>query len=108
MKHNRLMVQKQQNQCLQKLDVQSTRKAQTHTKIQLGGLLTRTGILELFNITVGDNLQDGGENQERAAGLYGALEDFVQQLPNPLPVELYQKFTNLGIKRLRTSKNNLR
>jgi hypothetical protein len=106
MKSNRLMVQEQQKQCTYKRDIQSARKAKTHTKIQLGGLLARTGILDLFNITIGDNLQDDGMNQEKAAGLYGALEDFMQQLPKPLPDELHQRFTNLGIKSFRTAKTN--
>lgn len=102
------MVQEQRMKFKQKSDAHSQRKAHTQTKIQLGGLLIRSGLAALFEIHVGDNLQDNDVNQEKAAGLYGALEDFVRQLPNPLPAELHQKFTTLGIKAFRTSRNGRR
>jgi hypothetical protein len=65
MKSNRLMVQEQRMKFKQKSDAHSQRKAHTQTKIQLGGLVIRSGLAELFEIHVGDNLQDNAVNQDK-------------------------------------------
>lgn len=100
------MVQEQHMRFKHKQELHSQRKAQTQTKIQLGGLLVRSGLAKLFEIHIGDNLQDNDVNQKKAAGLYGALEDFARQLPKPLSVEMRRTFTTLGIKAFRTARKD--
>ena len=57
-----------------KLQRQSERKAHTRTKIQLGGLIQKSGIMEAFSIQPGDDLQDY-ENLEKASQLLGFLSE---------------------------------
>ena len=106
MKSNRLMVQEQRQTHTQKVESGSLRKAHTRTKIQLGGLLAKTGILERFNINIGDDLQDDAENQDNAAALAGCINDLLTQLPNPIPDTIYEAFTQNGIRLFRTSKHH--
>jgi hypothetical protein len=106
MKSNRLMVQEQRQTYTQKVESGSLRKAHTRTKIQLGGLLAKTGILERFSINIGDDLQDDAENQDNAAALVGCIKDLLTQLPNPIPDTIYHAFMQNGIRLFRTSNNN--
>lgn len=56
------------------------RKAETRTKIQLGGLLIKSGLADLFSITVGADLQMDIEEREKATLLLGALMDIAQHI----------------------------
>lgn len=49
------------------------RKAKTRTKIQLGGLIEKSGILDDLNLTSGDDLQKDTDCHESVAILMGAL-----------------------------------
>jgi len=56
------------------------RKAKTRTKIQLGGLIERSGILDDLNLTPGDDLQKDPDCHESVAILMGALCELRQTL----------------------------
>jgi len=73
-----------------KLQHQSVRKARTRQLITAGGLLQKSGLLEVFHINPDDDLQDY-ENRENAAALLGFL------------IESYQKndFDELNLERWR-------
>ena len=49
------------------------RKAQTRTKIQLGGLLMKSGLTDFFNINSGDDLQLDSDKKDQAYILLGIL-----------------------------------
>lgn len=49
------------------------RRARTRTLIQLGGLLEKSGIADLFGITLGQDLQRDDEISEEVAAIMGAL-----------------------------------
>ncbi|MEN8237049.1 MAG: conjugal transfer protein TraD [Pseudomonadota bacterium] len=51
----------------------SFRKARTKTLIQLGGLLAKSGFIDLFSIKLGQDLQKDDEVFEDVAALMGAL-----------------------------------
>lgn len=56
------------------------RKARTRTLIQLGGLIEKSGLLELLGINTGDDLQRDPDCFESAAILMGALGEIHFQL----------------------------
>lgn len=58
----------------------SQRKAETRTKIQLGGLLLKSGLAEIFSISPGTDLQLDEEGREKATILLGALIDMGQNI----------------------------
>ena len=51
------------------------RKGHTRTKIQLGGLLLKSGLTELLDIDQGDDLQLDFEKKDKAYILLGILAD---------------------------------
>ena len=51
------------------------RKAQTRTKIQLGGLLMKSGLTDFLNINSGDDLQLDSDKKDQAYILLGILTD---------------------------------
>ena len=58
------------------------RKAETRTKIQLGGLLIKSGVANKFQIHMGSDLQLDPDQQEKATLLLGALIEMNQNLPS--------------------------
>jgi len=56
------------------------RKAQTRTKIQLGGLVYKAGLLDLLGIHPGDDLQKNEQIFDAVATLMGAFLDLVDPL----------------------------
>ena len=56
------------------------RKAETRTKIQLGGLVIKSGLTDVFSISAGADLQLDGEMREKATLLLGALIETSQNL----------------------------
>ncbi len=56
------------------------RKARTRTLIQLGGLVEKSGLLELLEINTGDDLQKDPECFEAASILMGAFAEIYSQL----------------------------
>ena len=55
---------------------------------------------------MGDDLQDDAVNQDNAAALAGCIKDLLTQLPNPIPDNIYEAFTQNGIRLFRTSKHH--
>ena len=51
----------------------SFRKARTRTLVQLGGLMAKSGLIDLFEIELGQDLQTDDEVFEDVAALMGAL-----------------------------------
>ncbi|MBM3468951.1 MAG: conjugal transfer protein TraD [Alphaproteobacteria bacterium] len=60
----------------------SIRKAQIRTKIQLGGLVIKAGLLDPLNLHLGDDLQKDEQNFEAVATLLGAFCDLSEPLQN--------------------------
>lgn len=58
------------------------RKAETRTKIQLGGLIVKAGLLEPLHLQTGDNLQKDEQNFDAVATLMGAFLDLADPLHN--------------------------
>lgn len=56
------------------------RKARTRTLIQLGGLVEKSGLLDLLDLPLGADLQRDGEVQRGAAVLLGALLQVAKDL----------------------------
>ena len=49
------------------------RKARTRTLIQLGGLFEKSGLMETFDVQVGENLQETLEKKENVFAILGGL-----------------------------------
>jgi hypothetical protein len=58
------------------------RKSRTRTLIQLGGLITKAGLLEPLELDLGDDLQKDEQNFDAVATLMGAFCDLSQPLQN--------------------------
>lgn len=64
-----------------KMKIQSNiRKSHTRTKIQLGGLLIKSGLTDFLNITQGDDLQLDLEKKDKAYILLGLLTDLYENI----------------------------
>jgi len=60
----------------------SDRKAENRTKIQLGGLILKSGLAEFLKINPGDDLQLDPIAREKATTLLGVLLYATEQLQN--------------------------
>ena len=58
------------------------RKARTRTLIQLGGLVEKAGLMEVFNIEPGEDLQKDLTKKDAVFGLLGALLETHSLLQN--------------------------
>ena len=67
------------------------RRAQTRTKIQIGGLVHKAGLLEPLGINPGDDLQKDEQNFDNVATLMGAFLDLVGPLQNDAAQKLLWK-----------------
>lgn len=56
------------------------RKLETRTKIQLGGLVLKSGLADLLHIMPGDDLQSNASKYEDAQILLGALIEASERL----------------------------
>jgi hypothetical protein len=79
------------------------RTARTRTLIQLGVLLTKTKFLNLFKITLGDDLQSEDENSHKAMMLLGLLKDVGDQLQNTFTDEQLKALKDKGLISMRTT-----
>lgn len=52
----------------------NARKERTRTLIQLGGLVQKSGLMDILNIQVGDDLQDHG-NLSKTSQILGFLQE---------------------------------
>jgi Conjugal transfer protein TraD len=58
------------------------RKAHTRTKIQLGGLVVKAGLLDPLKLHLGEDLQKDEQNFDAVATLMGAFLDLADPLQN--------------------------
>lgn len=79
------------------------RRARTRSLIQLGGLIEKSGLLETFGITLGEDLQKSPNMQEPIASLFKGLLE-LKEIANSDDVDLQlwanqglESFKNMGI-----------
>jgi len=76
------------------------RRSRTRTLIQLGGMVSLSGLASLIDIQEGDDLQFDIESKDKAAILLGGLSELVMMLES-YP-ELKEKWLQKGINILKT------
>lgn len=75
------------------------RKARTRTLIQLGNLVSISGLSSLLNIQEGDDLQSDLISKDKAAMLLGAISEIMEgESPSPLQQE---RWLDKGIRLLK-------
>lgn len=74
------------------------RKAETRTKIQLGGLIVKSQLSEFLGITLGDDLQTDQDNWKKTAVILGALHEALERLQKDKHHELLNEWEFLGTK----------
>ena len=84
--HEKIKMKKQQN---------SLRQQRTRTLIQLGGLVQKSGLMEVLNISPGDDLQDY-DSLPKAAQVLGFLIESLE--PQNIDIDEWEK---AGERRLR-------
>ena len=75
----------------------SMRSSRTRTLIQLGGLLSKTKFIDLFDIELGDDLQNEDENAYKGMMLLGLFQDLCDQLPDNFTDEQLEALKEKGI-----------
>lgn len=80
-----------------KITQEGQRKQRTRTLIQLGGLLSKTKFLQLFQIEIGDDLQTQTQQDNKALMLFGLLKDLSQQLPDTLTQDQKELLKQKGL-----------
>jgi len=78
---NRLKSQKAALETKLKMDSKRDRMQRTRTLIQVGGLVSLSGLLDRFGITLGDDLQLNQEAKEKSKIITGVLMSVMEQLP---------------------------
>lgn len=58
----------------------SLRRARTRTLIQLGGLFEKSGLMEIFNVQAGDNLQENLEKKENVFAILGGFLELKEMM----------------------------
>src|SRR5438477_1660789 len=66
----------------EKLGKSDLRKSRTRTLIQLGGLVSLTGLLDYCDINIGEDLQEDITKMDKAAVLLGILLETYDNVPN--------------------------
>lgn len=74
------------------------RKADTRTKVQLGGLILKSGLASFLEIEPGDDLQLDPIAREKATTLLGVLLHITEQLQNDPEGSLKQECSHRGMK----------
>ncbi len=77
---NRLYSKKAAIETKLKTTAKAKRMSRTRTLIQLGGLVQKSGLMELCEITEGDDLQGNLESHDKAAVLLGILSEATESL----------------------------
>ncbi|MGV8948493.1 MAG: hypothetical protein ACOH2E_03895 [Candidatus Paracaedibacter sp.] len=84
-----------------KIQAEENRRRRTVTLIEVGGLLSLSGLLEQCNISLGEKLRSDLEGYEKAATLLGILIEASEMLLNEEnKMEIYKE---LGVKKLKQS-----
>jgi hypothetical protein len=71
------------------------RRARTRALIQLGGLIEKSGLLDVFGITLGEDLQKSPNMKEPIASLFKGLLE-LKEIANSEEVDL-QLWANQGL-----------
>ena len=58
------------------------RKSHTRTKIQLGGLIIKSGLADLLEINLGDDLQLDLDQRDKSYIILGILNEVTKQIQN--------------------------
>ena len=58
------------------------RKSHTRTKIQLGGLIIKSGLADLLEINLGDDLQLDLDQRDKSYIILGILDEVTRQIQN--------------------------
>ena len=77
------------------------RKLRTRTLIQVGGLISLSGLLEQCDISEGEDLQNDLDGREKAATLLGILIDASEALLQNNNTRQMEQFRKLGTKRMK-------
>lgn len=77
------------------------RKAQNRTKIQMGGLVLKSGLADALGITLGADLQLDTLERDKATTLLGALIEATENLLEDQTGEIKQTWDYRGEKALR-------
>lgn len=83
----------------------SERSSRTRTLIQLGGLISKTKFLDLFDITLGEDLQSENDNSYKGVMLLGLLKDLADQLPHSFTDDQLAALKEKGMITLRKNKH---
>lgn len=75
------------------------RRTRTRSLIQLGGLIEKAGLLEIFGVTLGEDLQKSPDMKEPIAALFKGLL-VLNELANSDDVDL-QLWANQGLENLK-------
>lgn len=86
-----------QKRKLKRID-KADRKAETRTKVQLGGLILKSGLASFLEIELGEDLQLDFIAREKATTLLGVLLYITDQLNNNVDGSLKQECDHLGMK----------
>ena len=86
-----------QKRKLHRIDT-ADRKAETRTKVQLGGLILKSGLASFLEIEPGDDLQLDLLSREKATTLLGVLLYMTDQLNNDVDGSIKQECDHLGMK----------
>jgi hypothetical protein len=101
-KLNRLKSQKAALETKQKVQTKRERMQRTRTLIQVGGLVSLSGLLERFGIALGDDLQLDIDAKEQSKVIMGVLMSVMEQLPRHLSENELQRLSKKGERALTT------
>lgn len=77
------------------------RKLRTHTLIQIGGLVSLSGLLEQCNIMEGEDLQHDFEGYEKGATLLGILMEASESIFEQNDEQQMKKFKDMGVRKMK-------
>jgi hypothetical protein len=79
------------------------RKLRTRTLIQVGGLLSLSGLLDQCDVAEGEDLQSDLEGYEKGATLLGILLEASEKLINTNDTNTMDIYRQIGVKKLKQS-----
>lgn len=100
---NRLYAQQSSQRTKQELSENSFRKARTRTLIQIGSLCKLAGLLDLFNIEEGEDLQIHLLSKDKAAALLGFIISNIEKIDDIEPAT-FNKLKSIGIRKMTEKK----
>ena len=95
-KLNRLRSKKSALEYKLKMHTKSERMLRTRTLIQVGGLVSLSGLLERFDIALGDDLQLDEEAKSKSKIVMGVLMSVIEQLPKNLNEDDLSRLSKKG------------